>query len=138
MVTNLILPIAFSMNIWLSEPAKQVTVKEPVGVYTISAYSYSEGGGENYKTAGGYTPIPYYTVATSKAYRIGEKLYIEGIGTVQVQDRGNFPDSRIDLHIGHGNCERFGLQKRKVYRLKKKVITGKEKIKGIVETKLRR
>lgn len=128
MIGNLLLPIAFSVNIWLSEPVKTIMVKEAVGTYTISAYSYSEGYGENYKTAGGYTPEPYYTIATTEEYRIGEKLYIDGVGEVQVQDRGNFPSSRIDLHIGYDDPERFGLQNRKVYRLKKKVITYKERI----------
>lgn len=93
---------------------------EPAGVYTISAYSYNEGNGENYFTAGGYTPEPYFTVATSEEYELGTYLYIEGIGEVQVQDRGAFSSDRIDLHIGYDDPEQFGLQERQVY-----VIHGK-------------
>lgn len=88
---------------------------EPVGVYTISAYSYEEGGGENYFTAGGWTPVPYYTVGASEEFELGTFLYIEGIGEVQVQDRGAFPGNRIDLHIGHDDPEEFGLQEREVW-----------------------
>lgn len=136
MIGNLLLPIAFSVNIWLSEPVKTIMVKEAVGTYTISAYSYSEGYGENYQTAGGYVPKPYYTVATTLEYPIGTKLFIDEIGIVQVQDRGNFPLNRIDLHVGHDNPESFGLQNRRVYRLKKKVITYKERIgKWLKETR---
>lgn len=130
MIGNLLLPIAFSVNMWLSEPVKTIMVKEAVGTYTISAYSYSEGYGENYKTVGGYTPEPYYTIATTEEYRIGEKLYIDGVGEVQVQDRGNFPSNRIDLHVGHDNPEAFGLQNRRVYRYKKKSLSMMERIKG--------
>jgi hypothetical protein len=41
-----------------------------VGDYTVSAYNFSEGGGENYFTAGGYEPVPYYTVAASEDFPI--------------------------------------------------------------------
>lgn len=123
---NILISAVLILNMW-SQP---VTIKEPVGTYTISAYSYSEGYGENYKTAGGYTPEPYYTIATTEEYRIGEKLYIDGVGEVQVQDRGNFPTSRIDLHVGHNNPTRFGLKKRKVYRYKKKSLSMTERLKG--------
>lgn len=87
----------------------------PAGSYIISAYSYEEGGGENYYTAGGWTPVPYYTVAASEEFDLGTVLYIDGIGEVQVQDRGAFSPDRIDLHIGHDDPETFGLQERAVY-----------------------
>lgn len=89
---------------------------ECVGTFTVSAYNYSEGGGENYYTAGGYEPVPYYTCAASDAFEIGEILYIEGIGEVQVQDRGNFPDDWIDLHIGYDPIDSFDMREREVYR----------------------
>ena len=123
---NILISAVLILNMW-SQP---VTIKEPVGTYTISAYSYSEGYGENYKTAGGYPPEPYYTIATTEDYRIGEKLYIDGVGEVQVQDRGNFPTNRIDLHIGRDNPENFGLQNRRVYRYKKKSLSMTERLKG--------
>ena len=87
----------------------------PAGVYTISAYSYNEGGGENYFTAGGYTPVPYYTVAAGEQFDLGTVLYIEGVGEVQVQDRGDFPDTWIDLHVGYDDPEEWGLQEREVW-----------------------
>lgn len=124
---KILLTTILALNI-CTMPATEV-VKEPVGFYTISAYSYSEGCGENYKTAGGYAPKPYYTVATSSEYTIGTKLYIEDVGKVQVQDRGDFPSSRIDLHIGHNNPTTFGLKRRKVYCYKKKVIMKFQKMK---------
>lgn len=89
-----------------------------VGEYTVSAYSYSEGYGENYKTASGVEPVPYETVA-AKGYTYGTKLYIEDIGVVRVEDTGGFPSDRIDLHIGYDDCEEFGLQKKEVYKIVK-------------------
>lgn len=99
--------------------AAQVPAQQPmeyVGTFTVSAYNYDEGGGENYYTAGGYTPVPYYTCAASDAFEIGEILYIDGIGEVQVQDRGNFPDNWIDLHIGYDPIDSFDMREREVYR----------------------
>lgn len=86
-----------------------------IGDYRVTAYAYYEGNGENYYTAGGYTPTPYYTVATGDEFDIGTFLYIEGIGEVQVQDRGAFPDGVIDLHIGYDPMESFEDTTRKVY-----------------------
>ena len=68
-------------------PADTAPEMEYVGDYRVTAYAYYEGGGENYYTAGGYTPTPYYTVATGDEFDLGTILYIEGIGEVQVQDR---------------------------------------------------
>ena len=87
----------------------------PAGAYTISAYSYEEGAGENYYTAGGYTPTPYYTVAAGEQFDLGTVLYIDGVGEVQVQDRGAFPDNWIDLHVGHDDPDEWGLQEREVW-----------------------
>lgn len=128
MLTGLALAMSINFMAWWSAPAGTVTDLEPIGTYTISAYSYSEGGGENYQTAGGYTPEPYFTVATSDEYPIGTYLYIDGIGTVQVQDRGNFPANRVDLHIGYDDCNSFGLQNREVYRFVEREVTNTEKI----------
>lgn len=92
---------------------------EYLGTYEITAYSYYEGGGENYQTAGGYEPRPWYTVAATEDIPLGTMLWIEGIGEVQVQDRGAFPEGVIDLHIGDGDPEQFGRQTREVYRIRK-------------------
>ena len=88
---------------------------EYVGDYRVTAYAYYEGGGENYYTAGGYTPTPYYTVATGTEFDLGTILYIEGIGEVQVQDRGGFGPGIIDLHIGWDSMDSFEDRTRAVY-----------------------
>lgn len=94
------------------EPAPQY---EYVGDYRVTAYAYYEGGGENYSTASGATPVPYYTCATTEEFDFGTVLYIEGIGEVQVQDRGGFAPGIIDLHIGYDPMESFEDKTRAVY-----------------------
>jgi len=89
-----------------------------VGDYRVTAYAYYEGGGENYYTAGGWVPTPYYTVAAGDEFELGTVLYIEGIGEVQVQDRGGFPDGIIDLHIGYDSMDSFEDRTRAVYIIK--------------------
>ena len=86
-----------------------------VGDYRVTAFNYSEGNGENYYTASGAEPIPYYTVATNEEFDFGTILYIEDIGIVEVQDRGNFEEGIIDLHIGYNPIESFEDRTRKVY-----------------------
>ena len=88
---------------------------EYVGDYRVTAYAYYEGGGENYATASGATPVPYYTVATGNEFDFGTILYIEGIGEVEVQDRGGFDAGIIDLHIGYDSMESFEDKTRAVY-----------------------
>lgn len=98
---------------------QQEEIAEPsmeyVGDYRVTAYAYYEGGGENYYTASGATPVPYYTVATGDEFDLGTVLYIEGIGEVQVQDRGGFGPGIIDLHIGDDPMESFEDTTRAVY-----------------------
>lgn len=100
-------------------PVATEPAMEYVGEYRVTAYNYFEGGGENYYTAGGWTPEPYYTVAASEEFDLGTILYIEGVGEVQVQDRGNFPADRIDLHIGYDPIESWDDTTRSVYKVKK-------------------
>ena len=97
----------------VQEPAEPVM--EYVGDYRVTAYAYYEGGGENYSTASGATPVPYYTVATGSEFDFGTILYIEGIGEVEVQDRGGFPEGIIDLHIGDTPMSEFDDRVREVY-----------------------
>lgn len=97
----------------VQEPAEPVM--EYVGYYRVTAYAYYEGGGENYSTASGATPVPYYTVATGSEFDFGTILYIEGIGEVEVQDRGGFDAGIIDLHIGNDPMESFEDTTRAVY-----------------------
>lgn len=98
---------------------QQEEIAEPsmeyVGDYRVTAYAYYEGGGENYYTASGATPVPYYTVATNNEFDFGTVLYIEGIGEVEVQDRGNFDEGIIDLLIGDDPMESFEDTTRAVY-----------------------
>ena len=89
-----------------------------VGDYRVTAFNYYEGGGENYYTASGAGPVPYYTVATNDEFEFGTILYIEDIGIVEVQDRGNFQEGIIDLHIGFDSMESFDDRTRKVYLVK--------------------
>ena len=88
---------------------------EYVGDYRVTAYAYYEGGGENYATASGATPVPYYTVATGNEFDFGTILYIEGIGEVELPDRGGFDEGIIDLHIGYDSMESFEDKTRAVY-----------------------
>ena len=96
----------------IEEPAP---VYEYAGDYRVTAYAYYEGGGENYYTASGAEPVPYYTVATNDEFEFGTELYIEGVGIVQVQDRGAFPEGTIDLLIGDDPMSSFDDRTRKVY-----------------------
>lgn len=95
--------------------AEQTPYMEYVGDYRVTAYAYYEGGGENYYTASGAEPVPYYTVATGQEFDFGTVLYIEGIGEVEVQDRGGFPPGIIDLHIGYDSMDSFDDRVREVY-----------------------
>lgn len=100
-----------------SEPYTQELQYEPIGTYEITAYGYSEGYGENYKTASGATPEPYYTVAVDpEVIPLGTELYIEGIGRVKAQDTGGAVKGNvIDLHVGYDDCDAWGRQEREVY-----------------------
>lgn len=96
----------------IEEPAP---VYEYVGDYRVTAFNYEEGDGENYYTASGAEPTPYYTVATNDEFDFGTVLYIEDIGVVEVQDRGNFSEGIIDLHIGADPISGFEDTTRAVY-----------------------
>lgn len=97
----------------IEEPAEPEM--EYVGDYRVTAYAFYEGDGENYQTAGGYEPVPYYTCATTEEFDFGTILYIEGIGEVEVQDRGGFDAGIIDLHIGWDSMDSFEDKTRAVY-----------------------
>ena len=98
---------------------EQKSERELLGTYEITAYSYNEGGGENYETKSGRTPEPYYTVAVDPdVIPLGTKLYIEGIGEVRADDTGGAVEGEVvDLHVGYDETESFGRQERKVYRI---------------------
>ena len=90
---------------------------KPIGSYEITAYSYHEGGGENYETASQRTPIPYYSVAVDSDYiPLGTHLYIEGIGEVRADDTGGAVKGKVlDLHVGYDETDSFGRKHRQVY-----------------------
>ena len=101
-----------------AEPVIEETAEpemEYIGDYRVTAYAFYEGNGENYATAGGYEPVPYWTCATTSEFPFGTILFIEGIGEVQVQDRGGFPEGIIDLHIGWDSMDSFEDKTRAVY-----------------------
>lgn len=88
---------------------------EYVGDYRVTAFAYYEGGDENFYTASGEEPVPYYTVATGDEFNFGTILYIEGLGEVEVMDRGSFPPGIIDYHIGWSPMDSFEDTTRAVY-----------------------
>lgn len=127
-IMAIILPFYVSQTISVSDVPEalpdpvQTQQEEPAepsmeyaGDYRVTAYAYYEGNGENYSTASGAEPVPYYTVATGQEFDFGTVLYIEGIGEVEVQDRGSFDAGIIDLHIGNDPMESFEDTTRAVY-----------------------
>ena len=111
--------ISIGQAVETAETAKEaVPAMEYVGDYRVTAFAYYEGNGENYHTASGATPVPYYTVATGDEFSFGTVLYIEGIGYVEVQDRGGFDEGIIDLHIGWDSMDSFEDRTRAVYIVK--------------------
>ena len=98
---------------------EEIVEEEPsmeyVGDYRVTAFNYEEGNGENYYTASGAEPVPYYTVATGDEFPFGTVLYIEGLGYAEVQDRGGFGPGIIDYHIGDDPMSSFEDRVRAVY-----------------------
>lgn len=115
-IMAVILPVYVAATMHVAavpEPAEPEM--EYVGDYRVTAFNYEEGGGENYYTASGAEPVPYYTCATTEEFPFGTLLYIEDIGIVEVQDRGAFPEGIIDLHIGETPISEFDDKVREVY-----------------------
>ena len=71
-----------------------------LGSYNITGYTPKCNhccGNENGITASGVEAIAGYTVAAPNHIPFGTTLYIEGYGYYVVEDRGNFPDTVIDI-----------------------------------------
>lgn len=117
-ITATVLAVSISTAPIVDKPVEKPE-RELLGTYEITAYSYNEGGGENYETKSGRTPEPYYTVAVDPdVIPLGTKLYIEGIGEVRADDTGGAVDGKVvDLHVGYDETESFGRIERKVYRI---------------------
>ena len=79
-----------------------------LGSYNITGYTPKCNhccGNENGITASGVDAIAGYTVAAPKHIPFGTTLYIENYGYYVVEDRGNFPDTVIDIAApNHDAC----------------------------------
>lgn len=117
MIASIILGVMLSLSTVTtnSDMQEQPPPMEYVGDYRVTAYAYYEGDGENMQTASGKEPVPYYTVATGEEFDFGTILYIEGLGEVEVMDRGGFGPGIIDYHIGWDSMDSFEDTTRAVY-----------------------
>lgn len=74
-----------------------VTAYAPLDPNAVRGMDYS---GDPSKTASGKPPIPYETVAASKEFAFGQRLWVEGVGVVTVNDRGGaISRGRLDLAV---------------------------------------
>lgn len=89
-------------------------VKEPqmtfIGVYELTAYEWTGN-----RCANGNYPTCDYTVACN-SLPLGTRIFIEGMGTYVVEDRGGMADSVIDIYMGdYDTCIQFGRRSANVY-----------------------
>ena len=90
-------------------------VKEPqmtfIGVYELTAYEYTGNC-----CADGEWPQINYTAACNDPALWHKKIFIEGMGTYYVHDRGGMADSVIDVYMGdYDTCIQFGRRSANVY-----------------------
>ena len=90
-----------------------------VGVFKLTGYCNCAKccGHSSGKTASGTYPVEGRTVAASKQFPFGTRLYIEGLGEYVVEDRGGFASNVIDMYSStHSGCYRAEYnQSAKVY-----------------------
>lgn len=111
----------------VEEPVEEIPAPEPepvaepsmeyLGDWTISFYcpcSECCGVWSGGPTASGAMPSPWYTVATGDL-PFGTMLYIDGLGTFEVQDRGTGYGWADVFVSDHGEALENGLQTRAVY-----------------------
>lgn len=95
---------------------------EYVGVFKLTGYCNCAKccGHSSGKTASGTYPVEGRTVAASKQFPFGTRLYIEGLGEYVVEDRGGFASNVIDVYSNtHSGCYRAEYnQNAKVYIIK--------------------
>lgn len=72
----------------------EVTAYAPLDPLAVEGVCYS---GDPNVTASGGSPVPYQTVAASREFEFGQRLWVEGVGVVEVNDRGGA--------IGAGNLD---------------------------------
>ena len=106
-------PVVKQVN--LATPKPQLTeAKEPemtyLGEYELTAYEWT-----GYRCANGNYPTCNYTVACN-SLPLGTQIFIEGMGTYVVEDRGGMSDNVIDVYMGdYDTCIQFGRRSAKVY-----------------------
>lgn len=99
----------------LATPKPQLTEeKKPemtfLGVYELTAYEWTGN-----RCANGNYPTCNYTVACN-SLPLGTQIFIEGMGTYVVEDRGGMADSVIDIYMGdYDTCIQFGRRTANVY-----------------------
>ncbi len=72
--------------------------------YCTHCCSRADGVTASGVTASGVTVTEGYTVAMCRDYPFGTVIYIEGLGTFEVQDRG-VGSGKIDIALGsHAEC----------------------------------
>ena len=73
----------------------EVTGYAPLDPNAVEGMCFS---GDPNVTASGGSPIPYLTVAASREFEFGQRLWVEGVGVVEVNDRGGaIKGKRLDL-----------------------------------------
>lgn len=101
-------------------PLKEPTIEESTEIgnknwitFNCSAYCCcticTPGGGI---TASGTVPLENWTIAASKSYPFGTLIYIEGLGTYCVEDRGGaITNNKLDIYFPtHQEACNFGRQ----------------------------
>lgn len=105
----------------INENIEKASKYEYVGVFHLTGYCNCSkcGGHSSGKTASGTYPVDGRTVAASKRFPFGTRLYIEGLGEYVVEDRG-VSGNVIDMFSStHAGCYRTEYnQDAKVYIIK--------------------
>ncbi len=102
--------------LWGKHLTTKKIIKKYLGRFQITAYEY-----DGTRCANGNWPRKGHTVACN-SLPLGTKVYIQGIGIRYVEDRGaSWHSSKwMDIYLGsEAACERWGIRRRKVWRLKK-------------------
>ena len=102
--------------LWGKHLSKKKPKRKYLGKFSITAYCY-----DGTRSADGSWPRTKHTVACN-SLPLGTKVYIQGVGTRVVEDRGAswHSDHWMDLYLSSESaCEKWGVRKRKVWRIKK-------------------